>query len=47
MEALLAAAGPEPFGAAWTVDEIVVYESRLGAGPAEHLERGRVRLGNA
>jgi 2'-5' RNA ligase len=42
--ALLAAAGPEPIGEAWTVDEVVVYESRLGRGPAEHIVRGRAPL---
>jgi RNA 2',3'-cyclic 3'-phosphodiesterase len=47
MKALVAAAGPEPIGGAWPVAEVVVYESRLGRGPAEHLERSRIRLLNA
>jgi 2'-5' RNA ligase len=42
--ALVAAAGPEPIGSAWTVDEVVVYESRLGRGPAEHVVRGQAPL---
>ncbi len=44
MAALRAAAGPEPVGDTWPVDEVVVYESRLGRGPAEHIVRGRVQL---
>ncbi len=44
MAALVAAAGDAPNGDAWLVDEVVVYESRLGRGPAEHIVRGRVPL---
>ncbi len=33
--------GPEPVEPAWRVDELVLYESRLGAGPAVHTARGR------
>ncbi len=44
MKALVAAAGPEPISDVWPVDEVVVYESRLGPGPAEHIVRGRVPL---
>jgi len=41
------ALGLEPVGDSWRVGEIVVYESRLGRGPAEHVERMRIPLLNA
>jgi RNA 2',3'-cyclic 3'-phosphodiesterase len=41
------ALGLEPVGDSWRVGEIVVYESRLGRGPAEHVERMRIPLSNA
>ena len=44
MRELVAAAGAEPFGEAWIVSEVIVYESLLGRGPAEHIVRGRVPL---
>jgi 2'-5' RNA ligase len=39
-----AAIGPEPVGPAWTCDELVLYESRLGHGPAQHIPRAAIRL---
>jgi 2'-5' RNA ligase len=39
-----AAVGTEPFEQPWEVAEIGVYESRLGAGPAEYSLRGKIPL---
>jgi len=44
MKAPVAAAGPEPVGEPWTVTEALLYESRRGRGPAEHVVRGRFPL---
>ena len=41
----VAAIGPDPVGDAWPAGELVLYESRLGSGPAEHVERAAVPLG--
>lgn len=39
---------PGPTGVAWLADQVIVYESRLGRGPAEHIERAFIQLpGNA
>jgi 2'-5' RNA ligase len=45
MTAARAAVGEDPIGDPWFVDHVVVYESRLGSGPAEHLVRATVPLG--
>ena len=45
MTAAQAAVGEDPIGDPWLVDHVVVYESRLGSGPAEHLVRATVPLG--
>jgi 2'-5' RNA ligase len=41
---IVEALGPEPVGAPWLVDELVVFESRLGSGPAEHIARATIPL---
>ena len=38
--------GAEPVEPAWRVEEFVLYESRLGHGPAEHIPRAKFPLGN-
>jgi 2'-5' RNA ligase len=42
---LCAEIGEEPVGPAWRADELIVYESRLSSGGAEHIERARVPTG--
>jgi 2'-5' RNA ligase len=42
---LRALIGPEPVGAQWTVEEVVLFESVLGAGGARHVPRARVAVG--
>jgi RNA 2',3'-cyclic 3'-phosphodiesterase len=44
---LRAQAGPEPVGPPWTVAEVVLFESILGAGGARHVVRARVPVGQA
>lgn len=44
MDTAVAAFGPGPIGESWVVDEVTVYESRLGRGPAEHLVRAVLPL---
>jgi RNA 2',3'-cyclic 3'-phosphodiesterase len=41
---LCGAIGPEPVGDAWSVEEIVLYESRLRPQGAQHVDRGRLRF---
>jgi 2'-5' RNA ligase len=41
----VAALGAEPVGPAWTVEEVVLFESRTRREGAEYLERGRFPLG--
>ena len=38
--------GPEPVEPAFRVEEFVLYESRLGRGPAEHIARATFPLDN-
>ncbi len=44
MRAAVEAVGPAPIGDPWLVDEVLVYESRLGHGPADHLVRASIPL---
>jgi 2'-5' RNA ligase len=44
IRALVADAGTEPTGSPWTVGEVVVFESLLGRGPAEHIARAVLPL---
>lgn len=44
LRALCAAIGPDPVGDAWSVDEVVLYESRLRPQGAEHVARGQLRV---
>ena len=37
--------GPEPVGAGWAVEEVVLFESILGAGGARHVPRARLPVG--
>jgi 2'-5' RNA ligase len=47
LRATVDAIGDEPLGAAWTVDELVLFQSRLGRGPAVYEPRARIRLRGA
>jgi len=38
--------GAEPIEPAFRVDEFVLYESRLGRGPAEHIPVAKFPLGD-
>jgi 2'-5' RNA ligase len=38
------AIGPDPVGPPWEATELVVYESRLGNGPVEHIPRATIPL---
>ena len=42
---LLEAIGPDAVGSAWTVDEVVLYESRTASSGATYIELGRFPLG--
>ncbi len=44
LRATCAAIGPEPVGEPWTVEEIVLFESRLGRTGAQHVVRAVVAL---
>jgi 2'-5' RNA ligase len=46
LQAECAQVGAEPVEPAWRVGELVLYESRLGSGPAEHIPRAKFPLGN-
>jgi 2'-5' RNA ligase len=46
LQAECAQVGAEPVEPAFSVEEFVLYESRLGSGPAEHIPRATFRLGN-
>jgi 2'-5' RNA ligase len=41
---VVAALGSDPVGPAWTVSEVVVFESRLRSAGAEYIPRARIPL---
>jgi 2'-5' RNA ligase len=41
---LCSAIGAEPVGDAWSVDDVVLYESRLRPEGAQHVARGHLRV---
>lgn len=45
LRTLRTAIGDEPVGPAWTVDEILLFESRLRRQGAEHVVRARIPTG--